>query len=455
VTPALAGWLDTTSFVGDVLTTLFPQKLYDSHDDVVQTVVAVVDRVSGKADHGRSGTQPLAVQGISLLVAESKAVFGGSPLPTTSPNSQTASADESQNFMGQFAEERAFLKFPLVQEGSSFQDTTLISAELPLANTLFITGKHSLLRVGTWGRSNLRESFKKIVEVERTTQTIQTPCRFVTGLPARIPLEPLTKFASIESGLGNIVRQVGGIAPDGSKTMLPASQELERRVTEYLESNQISPQAVQVWALVAPENYFMPEPSGHPGKPYSDSIWRSITLDDCTIHRVLAGGGGWGKKAGLISLSDDIQLRTSGSSEREMLPLFSMPMSDMSEMQTGALGDIAKVGRQIQFLIAHEPLGVNIESEEPNMQTQLHENTTYLGTMPSTIDDLLPATSTTQGGEVKMDVLVNHFGIFSEGGVYLEVSPEKCQSAGAEPSRMKLDVPYSIVKAHAGLDRQS
>jgi hypothetical protein len=118
---------------------------------------------------------------------------------------------------------------------------------VPLANTLFKTGKFSTLGVSRWKASE--KSFIKVKEIpDKKNVIIDVFSSKIHEPTLRIPAIPLTPARRIVNGLGNIVRTVD-FGEDG---IGPASRELETMVNEYLVAMDRPQSTIDVWALVIP-----------------------------------------------------------------------------------------------------------------------------------------------------------------------------------------------------------
>lgn len=73
----------------------------------------------------------------------------------------------------------------------------------------------------------------------------------------------------------------------------------------------------------------------------------------CPLILAVSGGGGWGVKAGLLSL--DPETAPPGSEGRHDFDPFQERFAGLDE-QKQALGDIAKIGSYVWFLVAHKGL---------------------------------------------------------------------------------------------------
>jgi len=130
---------------------------------------------------------------------------------------------------------------------------------------------------------------------------------------SRLPLIPLTAPRQVLHCAGNILRELS--SPEDPNTGIPASRELESAVDSYLKEN---PQArpgrkLDIFALITPPGRKHPQWGRYEGiDPWDLQSGQKL-------RRVLSGGGGWGKKMGLLSI--DPQGLTYALSDEEYVRL--------------------------------------------------------------------------------------------------------------------------------------
>lgn len=169
----------------------------------------------------------------------------------------------------------------------------------------------------------------------------------------------------------------------------------------------------------------------------------------------MSGGGGWGTKAGLLSLDPDTRAPSSTGSQEDDFAAFQNRFADVDE-QTRALGDIAKPGSYVWFLIGKEGLvdehGKLADRNdkildtaewfaEPNL-IKPEELDPYkkirLGCIRSTIDDIPTASPDTMirrtENESKMQ-LSKDFSAQSELGLYARFREEVKDSTPSEEGK--------------------
>lgn len=159
------------------------------------------------------------------------------------------------------------------------------------------------------------------------------------ALKTHIPLKPLTSPRRIAAGMGNILKQLDSDSgePEG------ASRELEKVVPKYVETLPDSHSRlgnVKVFARIT---------------PHSPTVHEDLfTTPGVRICRVLSGGGGWGSKAGLLSLDPQGESDVEEFAENFENNLFNAAGHPGEERrpQTG----IAAPGKYVQFFVAETPV---------------------------------------------------------------------------------------------------
>jgi hypothetical protein len=226
-TPSFASWLeDDEVFIPRVLEAVTRPSKNPWVPNVVEVVCACVDGLSPHFDwiHYQRG-EP-APEGFSLLHGTRNDILPRLWNPNHVTKTESSALQSTITF-------------------SRLKRTTTVT--LPLANTLFKTGKQSTLVIAKWKAKD--GLFVKMESKERSDISINVFGRLGSGIPSNIiPAVPLTPARRIISGLGNIVRQLD-FGDDG---IGPASYELENNVYEYLELKGRSNSTISVWALIVP-----------------------------------------------------------------------------------------------------------------------------------------------------------------------------------------------------------
>ncbi|PVH78837.1 hypothetical protein DL98DRAFT_236536 [Cadophora sp. DSE1049] len=337
---------------------------------------------------------------------------------------------------------------------------------LPLANTLFKTGRLSTLLVSRWEYKPSRDIFFAIKHpVERTNAIINIFQDVVQQLPKSfIPAVALTPARPIVSGLGNIVRTIDF---GGEEGIGPASRELESTVTKYLDTMGYGNTTIDVWALVIPPSSVSTkaEPGSHMQARRSltaavdevQSKWMAtdnlsressfvgswIPKGNAKFCRVLSGGGGWGAKQGLLSL--DPQTTYSEIPEAR----FDFSGGSLEEQQTSALGNIAQEGAYIQFFVARRNTLKEMPVYDRSAYKVLMRQSAVFGAVPSTVDDVPtpPREINKESTDTPTPPFIirrGHFGLVSEAGMFVRHGPHHKPGQPPMPdSFTKVDMPYS------------
>lgn len=362
--------------------------------------------------------------------------------------------------------------------------------EVPLANTIFHTGQQATIFKCSYDKSGASTDLQ-LVEKARLSSLVFNPPLSTVGsldtahlnsqsfgrigrsedrsnrlLMLALPLIPLTVPRRIDAGMGNIVRQISH--PEESSRSVPASQELEKSVASFFQARDVPPHAMNVWALVIPSALYTALQRSDESSTSDtsqrddenavlrperlDKIWRagpppsnirllSMLEKGAELHRVLSGGGGWGKKAGLLSL--DPVSRFANTDNGDSSNFF----EGFSSEDHGGIGEVAKPGDYIQFFALEDtsdhfdygpasyadPQGRSISSAD-------------LGTIPSSID-VLPTVSSDRSSSIStpnIEKFEAHFGILSEAGLSLRIVEHKTKTAAEKLIvQTKVDVPYS------------
>ncbi|KAF2689131.1 hypothetical protein K458DRAFT_413429 [Lentithecium fluviatile CBS 122367] len=342
---------------------------------------------------------------------------------------------------------------------------------LPLANTVFQTGLPSTMQYSTWHKKKKGND----LELRKTRNITQHGLKFHRCLPTKestsalaVPLIPLTEPRRVDASMGNILRRV--IGPDGKS--VSASQELERIVPRYHNARGESSRTTSVWALLIPKELMVlvlkktaallgrQSHVGESSTAVEDELWEALWKRDPTpwndlvptaiassarLHRVLSGGGGWGKKAGLLSLDPVAE------GGQTPAPSISDGPNDLSS----ALQQAAHDGDYIQFFISPSttsPASIDQDAQSKRLKELAEIETPWgweLGTVPSTVD-VIPGGSWQHEAPASKDTFVfkHSFGALAEGGITLHRHFKlKQDHTYSLISGSKIDVPFSRFSA--------
>ncbi|KAF7894061.1 hypothetical protein EAF00_007575 [Botryotinia globosa] len=479
VTPAFANWLEDENFIKRVLE-YFTYHHVDGKPNYVVVVGAVIDGLAPSPDDIPIAERAGPLEGFSFLHGLRSRVLR--PDNVWNPESFKHNATNPDKLSH------------LIISGNKSQKpwelalTTTIS--LPLANTLFVNGKHSTLEIAKWTRRNEGE-YKCIQREQKQYQHIKAFHYENTMIPPIfVPAVPLTLPRPIANGLGNIVRQLS--FGSGDTDNRPASSELETEVTRFMEYNNLRTN-IGVWALIYRKELLNPNLKASTLESAEDleSTWSN---DDKNLRfvgtqialgailcRVVSGGGGWGAKQGLLSLDPQM------SYEDIVSAPFEYTDQSMEKAQDSSLGNLARRGDHIQFFTINPsklkepgpPMDIpeSPETTDANsivddklarkrLLTQEPEKTelnlrdatdlswssrTTFGAVPSTIDkipsyDIQDSSNSSNETLPFLTFRKGEFGAVSESGIYLHSSHQKQVNAiSHELINTKIDMPYSYV----------
>ena len=386
-------------------------------------------------------------EGAAILIADTATIAPDLFSPFRKPDESNATGHNEQSSISfHLRPDKAIRELSPNRLGVG-KDTSY-EIELPLANTVFQNGRVSTMSASRWTRSGISGPvlFTKTKSTALHHQRIFIPLSDTYGNRRahylEAPLRTLTSAWVVASAMGNIIRQLYTDAT-ASATM-PASEGLEAAVTAFFEQSTSTSDHFTVWALVTPKERWIDEPIA------GDPTILSCLETGSRLHRVWSGGGGYGKKLGLLSLDPD----TAYTSKTNSSP--SRTAEDFDEDSMEALSQVAKPGDVVQFFIyVHHDKGVH--HPQPKDMSHPHAEIDF-GTIPSTIDsspDPAPATAKKHQGK-RVEYRKNVFGALSEQGLSVTIEthgPEGVKCIGAERIgrvvQSKLDVPYTRYRYRA------
>ncbi|KAJ5773409.1 hypothetical protein N7457_008305 [Penicillium paradoxum] len=342
VTPSFAHWLDPSSpFLSQ-----FFSRLYGSSPgaETLYAVAAVVDTLPNTTAESSNFSES---EGLSLLAVEQSGVVA----KVTPPRLIRSSASEETNLL---------FSVPAQAIG---QASTGSAHEigLRLANTIFVNGRETTLFGTRWLWDNNTKGYALDKSVELTSCLITATAQ-VVNTTLELPLHPVTERRRVLTSMGNILRQLAKSTDATSTEPMPASSELEKELPRYIAEHNIMDQRVSVWALVETPDLEVADP----GSATHDRLIQSLRQGG-KLHRVMSGGGGWGKKQGLLSLDPEVSF--SGTAIRNELVALSqvfdphtthsdaLPSIDkgIAVDDLSLLSQVATAGDYIQFFVSVEP----------------------------------------------------------------------------------------------------
>jgi hypothetical protein len=391
-----------------------------------QTLVAVVDKVTKIG-----GDATTTAEGVSYALLPRNAVEtyqsaeGRSSIrfqiDTLPPNEEQATSDE---------------KLAAASPTQSHEVT------VPLANTIFATGKPSTMILRDF-RLKDEDGAVKLQATESKPEDVGfakiSLARERYRMGADIPLIPLTTARKVDGVMGNIIRTLR--TEEGE--VLPASSDLEKAVTAYFQAIQQEPRPVTAWAVISRQAIT----DGSRGDGFSKmwqqdetvpgSTWTErIQTGHCSIRKVLSGGGGWGIKAGLLSLDpNEID---------EPAPSLDLPDFLDGLLPPKGIQNLAEPGDTIQFFICRNEDGTEAIPKTP-VPKSLGRSLAF-SVLPSSVDAM--GTPSESIGHHK-PYYSQHFGAASEHGLGLSSHSASAHTQDDRPFRSRLDVPFTWIQATA------
>lgn len=327
---------------------------------------------------------------------------------------------------------------------------------LPVANTLFLNGSRSTLFEDVW-RITFRSSGSVIDHLDRRSLKSYDvllhchPESFIRGGYA--PLRALTTPRKVIRSMGNVLAE---IEIDGQAA--PASRELEKAVTDYLGANPArGPEPLLVYALIQPGA----TSSTATSDLNKDGSRRSSVLTrmwkDAILFKVTGGGGGWGKKQGLLSLETAVDFETHDNG---------LTFPDLDDVEDNDYlhqmksQSIVPQDSTVQFLVysTEQPTDPGSLLVQPHVSVDWQ--TIILGTAPN--PDTQDQQSDGQSDEKSsVKFLQDRFGMISYGGAAIGTDETPAVNKADVPSlrgirfmssRTRLDVPNSrfVIKRKTG-----
>lgn len=444
VTPHFAPWVDPA---GPFLERWMNRLYGESHlSGPLNAIAAIVDKLPGARPipGDSAGTSPSSdaaeSEGLSLLLVRSENV----QVKPSPPRSIRGSEERESAFV--FSVQTGT---PSTVGHAAHRPTHEVG--LRLTDTLFVNGNKNTLFGMRWARDSALTGLVLGQSVNLSTCNITSTAKTVRN-SFELPLHPVTQRRKVVVSMGNILSVVTGATDDDT---MPASAELEKELPRYIAENDFAEPLVSVWALVEKPEVGPPTETDTP----QDRVARSLRGGG-KLYRILSGGGGWGKKQGLLSLDPDISL--SEASIQEGLVLLesvfdrNAPMQDSPRSldkgividDLNLLSQAASKGDYIQFFASggSNP-DRNICSELPS---QPATDLSYRFGVASDAED--DGGTPADGMQQKdLTVLLNYFGALSSKTItYLQPTVRANSNGEILESRTKLDVPGSRVEMLLG-----
>jgi hypothetical protein len=301
--------------------------------------------------------------------------------------------------------------------------------ELRPANTLFVNGHQNTIFQDTWAINPFIGPKLKQVGSRQPLKTLEIFDEADAPVFSA-PIEALTRRREVLSSMGNVIRQLKSWK-DGEP--IPASAELEEKVPQYLARRRGTDGTLVVFALVFPPG--LVETSERDGLiQYSEgtlseaalSLLRRALLEGAHLHRVTSGGGGWGKKQGLLTLDPSFDF----TKHEDTGSLGAMLQEAGSTGPTHSMNAVSP-GDFVQFFASYEPEravlqrldihnteDVDTSHWDAKKWEQSVRLQTVLGSLPSQDDFLMPSQDRKQFASSIIGI-PGYFGMLSVGGTCL------------------------------------
>lgn len=443
----------------------------------MQAIVAVVDKLPSPQEQieevsNDGGTIGDGLEGLSMLLVDKTRMSGEIAKAPAGRSSHPSEPTITYS-----------VKSPARNDGQSFSH----EVGFRLANTLFVNGNHRTIFASSWRHDRSKDEL--VLKQKRDLSGCHISSTSEPQIELQVPLHPVTQRRKVLFSMGNILRQIS--KADGSDEPIPASSELEKGLPRYVKENNLMNQRLAVWALI--------ESTVEAGcdsitSTDGDRISRSIR-NGARLHRVVSGGGGWGKKQGLLSLDPENEFigdrstarpieeilgnESVHSSNEEAVTGNSFPPGFPSfggEAEITSINQIVKDGEFVQFFVA--PEGGSVESDlrsSPSAGSDKGEvdqkiNSTGAPSLTCTFGAIStpgdstpftpqesesppPSNSVESAESSPVISLKNYFGALSEKGITYSsfVSTETksikdTEGSTRETSRTKIDVPSARIR---------
>ncbi|PYH45520.1 uncharacterized protein BP01DRAFT_318775 [Aspergillus saccharolyticus JOP 1030-1] len=433
VTSAFASWIDLSSHT-------FPERwvnqYFSGFTQPVHSIFAIVDKLPDSRPQVPQDSQiPRAQEadGISVLLVDRDNVQGQLAAPRR-PRSMEAT--------------EAGLVFSIprshTQATNARSRKPLHEVGLRLANTIFINGKENTLFGARWVYDTAAKKYTLDNALDLSNCIVTSPTANVSD-SFKFPLHPVGQRRRVISSMGNILRQLSKHTDNHSMDPMPASLELEKDLPRYIAEHNIADQRVSVWALIetSEEGYTA-------GKGASQESLIEAIRKGGKLHRVMSGGGGWGKKQGLLSLDPETTFMETGQKHRLLgleglfnadnanISFDSSPPPPSFEMRgfgedLSTLSQAAGSGDYIQFFVSVEPG----QSDWAAPETQ--SNSFHFGVVSDA--EAVPMQSET-AKQKDLVVVPGYFGGLSEKAItYMQPIAGQGSNGEVHESSSKFDIP--------------
>ncbi len=289
-TPSLAPLLEAGDFLKDLLPSLYHGRRSSEGREAevaLRCVYAVTDALPTPPSHVGHGSS----EGLAILLSSYINIRGSSYIANATPVAAEMESTTTIRFASRFGPEDA---------GARAASSTVVARQvsLPVANTIFVNGQRATLFEDTLNVKLTESDEATISLVHRRLLASYRfhlhchPKELVIG--GSTSLHRLTEPRKVVRSMGNVLAQieVGG-------NEVPASQELEKAVPAYIESNPTSTVKgpLLVYALIRPDTMISPykadvEAEMRSSSSVLDDLWE---VQNCSRYRVAVEVGARGK----------------------------------------------------------------------------------------------------------------------------------------------------------------
>ncbi|KAF2757623.1 hypothetical protein EJ05DRAFT_511407 [Pseudovirgaria hyperparasitica] len=465
------------------------ERLFRNHSmlnstDVVKTLVAVVDRLAEPRDYEMgppSRAPPIledGLDGISYAVMDSRHI------------SSSTSLSQLDRFDTDVPEDLATtptLSFHMNESLRRRSPRKNIQVHVPLANTLFQNGYEYTMSLYTIKKPESSAPVEVVsIKHELKRASILWPFDISgrgrnSSTSLACPLLPLTGSLKILDVMGNIISRL----ENKHNSVIPASLHVEQGVHKFFDVTRTDPCSVSIWALLYPYpadfalrvvstyNRYL---NGRSRRAITQialtqeesfvDFWRHTAWNDhimralnrgASLHRVMSGGGGWGNKAGLLSL-DPYKIQRLPMDEKPLGMLDSDRDCQDSKQSKFSFEDLAgedenasatfRPGDYLQFFImppiSQQEVARRALTGDSTPSSQAVPTTKWsldFGTVPSTVDEVPQYSESKDVALTQVTVHPDRFSALSEKAIHVQSSEERVMQPTVTYS--KLDVPYT------------
>jgi hypothetical protein len=463
ITPEFINWLDEGDpFLPGILNHLYtywaswaqsnPSKLNAGYTHTIKSRVCVVDRIP------IPGAGCVGCPGLSFALSHGRFQHRNDSLREKIINGQNNSS---------------YVNFrPASMDGS--KESGFAGVRLRPANTLFLNGRQSTMFVDKWMFNPEKvhgKDFVRLDDREHANRLSMTHPFLDPSLT--VSLQRLTRPREISTSMGNVISKLVG---QESSVPVSASLELEESVSAFMSDKTPTAGSLSVYALITPESAVNIDCSTSELEVSADlrggeqsasdtpdvrqtSNYIALALSEgAHLHRVTSGGGGWGKKQGLLSLEpsmtfdDEASVRTlvtgledSGQGEHVVQTLSTKILRPSDQVEFYALWLPAEADEELARK-AISSVGVN------SRDIRLEKRFTWARRDPSSIvlGVIAPAGSydgrSASPSNQRLITIPHHFGMLSENGMVFDKLDLRSPAARwREGCGTRIDVPRTVL----------